>query len=104
MVDELEARVDAVKRFVAATQGEAAANTKVAALRNLGDLQCAEGELAAYRARLNMAPPRPAPASPPPAATPAPQTQRVSEEQWQQMPRGIRFFCASMRAPAKRKN
>jgi hypothetical protein len=93
MPDDLQARVDAVKRFVTATQGEAAAKAKIDAMHSVGDLQRAEGELAAYRARLNTSPPR-AQVTPPPAAAPAPQTQRVSEEQWQQMPAAERLdYC-----------
>jgi hypothetical protein len=84
MVDELAARVDAVKRFVSALHGEAAANTKVATLRTVGDLHRAEQELAAWRNTVK------APASPPPAAAPAPQPQAgprvVTEQEWQQMP------------------
>jgi hypothetical protein len=96
MVDELAARVDAVKRFVAATQGEAAASARVATLRTVGDLQRAENELAAYRARLNTSPPS-AQVTPPPVAAAAPQPQagaRVTEEQWQQMPAAERLdYC-----------
>jgi hypothetical protein len=94
MPDELQARMDAVRRFTVATQGEAVAKTKMEAMRTVGDLQRAENELAAYRARLNMAPPRPAPASAPPAAAPAQTQARVSEEQWQQMPAAERLdYC-----------
>jgi hypothetical protein len=103
MHDELRARIDAVRRFTAATQGERVAKAEIDAMRTVGDLQRAEGELAAYRARLNTSPPRPAPANPPPAATPAPQTQRVSEEQWQQMPAAERLdYCRQFSQPTTR--
>jgi hypothetical protein len=92
MPDELEARIDAVRRFTVATQGEAVAKTRMEAMRTVGDLQRAEGELAAYRARLNTAPAR----SAPPAAAPAPQPQaaRVTEEEYQRMPAAERLDYA----------
>jgi hypothetical protein len=98
MPDELQARMDAVRRFTVATQGEAVAKTKMEAMRTVGDLQRAENELAAYRARLKTSPPNAQVT--PPATAPAPQTQRVSEEQWQQMPAAERLdYCRRFPQP-----
>jgi hypothetical protein len=87
MPDELEARVDAVKRFVAATQGEAAADAKVATLRTVDDLRRAEQEVPAALPSLLRNTVK-VPASPPLAAAappPPPDQTCVSEEQYNRM-------------------
>jgi hypothetical protein len=98
MPDE-QARIDAVKRFLAATQGEAAANAKVATLRTVGDLVRVEQEVSAWRNTV-----KPSSASPPaPAAAAAPQPQadgRVSEEQYARMSHAERLdYCRGFRNP-----
>jgi hypothetical protein len=94
MPDELEARMDAVRRFTVATQGEAVAKTKMEAMRTVGDLQRAESDLAAYRAWLRMAPPR-AQVMPPSAAAPAPEgVPKIDEPAYAAMSaRDRMFYC-----------
>jgi hypothetical protein len=82
MPDEIEARVDAVKRFVAATRGQAAADR--VSLLTEADLHRAERQIEVEARNIK------APASPPPAPAAAPQPPqqpdgRVSEEQYGRM-------------------
>ena len=95
MPDEIEARLDAARRFTSATRGADAA-AKVTA-GNLAQVERAiAAELPTLRAK--------APASPPaPAAVVAPQPQadgRVSEEQYARMSHAERLdYCRGFRNP-----